>query len=239
MHLKRITIHPEKFPTTEHYPFNLNIFHETKSILFNSPVTFFVGENGTGKSTLLEAITHKCGIYIWGNIERKPFKVNLYEKRLHEAIDVEWTQGSVHGSFFSSQIFQNFAQILDEWAAADPGSLDYFGGESLLTKSHGQSLMSFFKARYKIKGIYFMDEPETALSPRTQLDLLGVLKNMSQDGHAQFIIATHSPILLACPWAKIHSFDYVPVKEIDYEETEQFQIYKNFMVDRYKYLNAI
>jgi len=238
MHLKRVTIHPEKFPTTEHYPFNLTIFHETKSILFNSPVTFFVGENGTGKSTLLEAITHKCGIYIWGNVERKPFKVNLYEKRLHEAIDVEWTQGSVHGSFFASQTFRNFAQILDEWAVADPGSLDYFGGESLVTKSHGQSLMSFFKARYKIKGIYFMDEPETALSPKTQLDLLGLLKDMSQAGHAQFIIATHSPILLACPEAKIYSFDYVPVKQIDYEETEQFQIYKSFMVDRNKYLNS-
>ena len=145
----------------------------------------------------------------------------------------------MHGSFFASQIFQNFAQILDEWAAADPGSLDYFGGESLLTKSHGQSLMSFFKARYKIKGIYFMDEPETALSPKTQLDLLGLLKDMSKAGHAQFIIATHSPILLACPGAKIHSFDHVPVKSIDYEETEQFQIYKNFMVDRNKYLNAI
>ena len=239
MHLKRVTIHPEKFPTIEHYPFNLNIFHETKSILFNLPVTFFVGENGTGKSTLLEAITHKCGIYIWGNVERKPFKVNLYEKRLHEAIDVEWTQGSVHGSFFASQIFQNFAQILDEWAAADPGSLDYFGGQSLVTKSHGQSLMSFFKARYKIKGIYFMDEPETALSPRTQLDLVGLLKDMSQAGHAQFIIATHSPILLACPGAKIYSFDSVPVKQIDYEETDQFQIYKNFMVDRNKYLDSI
>jgi len=239
MHLKRVSIYPEKFPTTEHYPFNLSIFHETKSILFNSPVTFFVGENGTGKSTLLEAITHKCGIYIWGNIERKPFKVNLYEKKLHEAVDIEWTQGSVHGSFFASQIFQNFAQILDEWAAADPGSLDYFGGESLVTKSHGQSLMSFFNARYKIKGIYFMDEPETALSPKSQLDLLGVLKEMSRAGHAQFIIATHSPILLACPGAEIYSFDHVPVKEISYEETEQFQIYKNFMADRNKYLNSI
>ncbi|MFO8163653.1 MAG: AAA family ATPase [Thermodesulfobacteriota bacterium] len=239
MHLKRVDIHPEKFPTTEHYPFNLNIFHETKGIVFNSPVTFFVGENGTGKSTLLEAITHKCGIYIWGNVERKPFKVNLYEKRLHEAIDIEWTQAPVHGSFFASQIFQNFAQILDEWAAADPGSLDYFGGESLLTKSHGQSLMSFFKARYKIKGIYFLDEPETALSPRTQLDLLGVLKLMSQAGHAQFIIATHSPIILACPGAEIYSFDSVPVRQIEYKDTEQFQIYKSFMVDRNKFLNSI
>jgi len=239
MHIKRVNLYPEKFPTTEHYPFNLKIFHETKSILFDSSVTFFVGENGTGKSTLLEAITHKCGIYIWGCIERKRLKVNLYEQRLYEAIDIEWTDGPVHGSFFASQIFRNFAQILDEWAAADPRSLEYFGGKSLLTQSHGQSLMSFFKARYKIKGIYFMDEPETALSAKSQLDLLAVLKGMSQAGHAQFIVATHSPILLACPGAKIHSFDHVPVKQVDYEETEQFQIYKGFMEDRNKYLDAI
>jgi predicted ATPase len=239
MHIKRVNLHPEKFPTTEHYPFNLNIFHETKSILFDSPVTFFVGENGTGKSTLLEAITHKCGIYIWGCIERKRLKVNLYERRLYEAIDIEWTDGPVHGSFFASQVFRNFAQILDEWAAADPRSLEYFGGKSLLTQSHGQSLMSFFKARYKIKGIYFMDEPETALSPKSQLDLLAVLKDMSQAGHAQFIVATHSPILMACPGAKIYSFDHVHVKQVDYEKTEQFQIYKGFMEDRNKYLDAI
>ncbi len=239
MHLKRVDLCPEIYPTTEHYPFNLNIFHETKSISFDSPVIFFVGENGTGKSTLLEALTHKCGIYIWGNVERRRFKVNLYEKRLYTAIDIEWTHGPVHGSFFASQVFRNFAQILDEWAASDPGALEYFGGRSLLTQSHGQSLMSFFKARFKIKGIYFMDEPETALSPKTQLDLLKVLKDMSRAGHAQFIIATHSPILLACPGAKIYSFDHVPVKQIDYEETEQFHIYKNFMEDSNKYLDGI
>lgn len=239
MHIKKVDFHLKKFPTTEHYPFNLNIFHETKSILFDSPVTFFIGENGTGKSTLLEAITHKCGIYIWGRIERKRLKVNLYEQKLYEAIDIEWTDGPVHGSFFASQVFRNFAQILDEWAAADPRSLEYFGGKSLLTQSHGQSLMSFFKARYKIKGIYFMDEPETALSPKSQLDLLALLKDMSQAGHAQFIVATHSPILLACPGAKIYSFDHVPVKQVDYEETELFRIYKGFMEDRDKYLDAI
>lgn len=239
MHIKRVNLYPEKFPTTKHYPFNLNIFHETKSLLFDSSVTFFVGENGTGKSTLLEAITHKCGIYIWGCIERKRLKVNLYERRLYEAIDIEWTDGPVHGSFFASQVFRNFAQILDEWAAADPRSLEYFGGKSLLTQSHGQSIMSFFKARYKIKGIYFMDEPETALSAKSQLDLLALLKDMGQAGHAQFIVATHSPILLACPGAKIYSFDHVPVKQVDYEETEQFQIYKGFMEDRNKYLDTI
>jgi predicted ATPase len=239
MHLRRVDLCPEKFPTTEHYPFNLNIFHETKSILFDSPVTFFIGENGTGKSTLLEALTHRCGIYIWGCIERRRFKVNFYEQRLYEAINIEWTDGPVHGSFFASEIFRNFAQILDEWAAADPRSLDYFGGKSLVTQSHGQSIMSFFKARYKIKGIYFMDEPETALSPKTQLDLLTVLKDMSQAGHAQFIIATHSPIILACPGAKIYSFDHVPIRQMDYEDTEQYQIYKSFMEDRNKYLNEV
>lgn len=238
MHIKRVDFYPEKFPTTEHYPFNLKIFQETKTILFDSPVTFFIGENGTGKSTLLEAITHKCGIYIWGRVERKRLKVNLYERRLHEAINIGWTNGPVHGSFFASQVFRNFAQILDEWAAADPGSLEYFGGKSLLTQSHGQSLMSFFKARYKIKGIYLMDEPETALSPKNQLNLLALLKEMSQAGHAQFIVATHSPILLACPGAKIYSFDHVPVKQIDYEETELYRIYKGFMENRNNYLNA-
>lgn len=239
MHLRRVELYPEKFPTTEHYPFNLNIFHETKSILFDSPVTFFIGENGTGKSTLLEALTHRCGIYIWGCVERKRFKINAYEQRLYEAIDIEWTNGPVHGSFFASETFRNFAQILDEWAAADPRSLDYFGGESLVTQSHGQSIMSFFKARYKIKGIYFMDEPETALSARTQLDLLAVLKQMSRDGHAQFVIATHSPLLLACPGAEIYSFDHVPVKKVDYEDTEQYRIYKNFLENRKKYLDEV
>ncbi|MBM3237851.1 AAA family ATPase [Candidatus Poribacteria bacterium] len=239
MHLKRVNLYPEKYPTKEYYPFNLNIFQQTKSIEFSSPVTFFIGENGTGKSTLLEAISHRCGIHIWEDNERIRLEINPYEERLYEAIGVEWTNGSVPGSFFASQIFRNFAQILDEWAVADAGNLKYFGGKSLMTQSHGQSLVSFFKARYKIKGIYLMDEPETALSPKSQLELIKILKYMSQAGHAQFIIATHSPILMACPGAKIYSFDYIPVKPIEYEETEHYQIYKGFMENRDKYLDGI
>jgi predicted ATPase len=236
MHLKRVNLYPEQYPTKEHYPFNLNIFQQTKSLEFYSPVTFFIGENGTGKSTLLEAIAHRCGIHIWEDNERIRLEINPYEERLYEAIGVEWTNGSVPGSFFASQIFRNFAQILDEWAVADAGNLKYFGGKSLMTQSHGQSLVSFFRARYKI---HFMDEPETALSPRSQLELIKILKYMSQAGHAQFIIATHSPILMACPGAKIYSFDYIPVKPIEYEETEHYQIYKGFMENRDKYLDGI
>lgn len=235
MHVKRVRLFPGRYPTTEHYPFNLPVFHHTRTITFRSPVTFFVGENGTGKSTLLEALSYTCGIHIWRGLERTPFQVNLYEKELHKYISVEWTDGVVPGSFFASEIFRYFAESLDEWAAADPGLLDYFGGKSLVTQSHGQSLLSFFKARYKIKGLYLLDEPETALSPKSQLGLLGLLRDMGRAGHAQFIIATHSPILLACPQSKIYSFDHIPIRVIDYEETEHYKIYRGFMEDRNKY----
>ena len=195
MHLKKVTLYPERFPTKEHYPFNLNLIQETESLGFSSAVTFFVGENGSGKSTLLDAITRKCGVYIWQGMQRPRFKASPHERDLYKTIEIEWNNGRVPGSFFGSQIFNNFAQILDEWLTMDPGLLAYFGGKSLLAQSHGQSLMAFFESRFKIKGLYLLDEPETALSPKSQLELLNLLDKMSQTGQAQFIIATDSIIL--------------------------------------------
>jgi len=236
MHLKKIFLFPERYPTKQYYPFSLEMFQQTSSIEFKSPVTFFVGENGTGKSTLLEALANRCGIHIWKNSRRTSFENNPFEEVLHKFIEVEWFDGMVNGSFISSDLFRNFAQYLDEWATSDPGILKYFGGKSLMTQSHGQSCMSFFKTRYRIKGLYLLDEPETALSPKSQLEFLQVLEDMGKAGHAQFIVATHSPILLACPEAKIISFDHVPVANVEYEETDHYRIYKNFMNNREKYL---
>ena len=236
VHLKGVTFQPEKYPTREYYPFMLPIFHQTKHITFDAPVTLFVGENGTGKSTLLEALARACGIHIWRMSEGVRYEANPYEDHLPRYLALDWAQGRVPGSFFGSDIFRDFAQFLDEWAASDPGQLEYFGGRSLVTQSHGQSLMSFFRSRYQIKGIYLMDEPETALSPRSQLELLDILGKMSEAGHAQFIVATHSPILLACPNARIYSFDHVPVRPVAYEDTEHYQIYKSFLDDRSSYL---
>jgi predicted ATPase len=99
--------------------------------------------------------------------------------------------------------------------------------------------MSFFRARYQIEGLYLLDEPETALSAKTQLEFLEILTQMARAGHAQFIIATHSPILLACPGAVIYSFDYVPVKLVRYEETEHYRIYKSFMENPQAYLSRL
>jgi len=236
MHLKNVSFHPDRYPTGDCYPFNLSIFRQPERISFDVPVTLFVGENGTGKSTLIQALCHKCGIHIWQDNMRTRFEFNPYEDKLCEYMTVEWKDGKVPGSYFGSDTFRYFSQVLDEWAAADPGQLEYFGGRSLMTQSHGQSLMSFFSSRYRIKGLYIMDEPETALSPRSQLQLLDLLHEMSSADHAQFIIATHSPILLACPGAVIYCFDGSSIKEASYEETEHYRIYRDFMTDRSRYM---
>ena len=231
-HITGVTLHPEKYPSDAHYPFSLLVFNETKQILFESPVTFFVGENGTGKSTLLEAIAIASNTHIWRRQEGGRYQVNPYEKQLYKFISLEWANGKVPGSYFGSEIFNDFRKILDNWASSDPGQLKYFGGKSLVTQSHGQSMMAYFRSCYKRKGIYFLDEPETALSPKSQLDLIDILRENGKAGYAQFLIATHSPILLACEDATIFSFDHCPVREIAYSETEHYKIYKRFLLER-------
>ena len=239
MHLKNVRILREKFPVDDWYPFNLPVFHRTESVPFARPVTFFIGENGSGKSTFLKAIAKACGIHIWENTERVRFQHNRYENDFHRVVAPEWEHGSVPGSFFSSQLFQHFAEILDGWAHADPGMLDYFGGKSLLKQSHGQALLSFFKARTKIKGLYLLDEPETALSPKNQIKLLQIIVREALKGHAQFIIASHSPILLSCPGSLLMSFDYSPVRAVEYEDTDHYRVYRDFLNHRRRYLDGI
>jgi len=238
LHLKEVRLLPEQYPTRNHYPFNIDVLQKTRSIRFSSPVTFFVGENGSGKTTLLEALARRCHIHIWSGIERTRSVINPYEETFFMYVEAEWREDIVPGSFFSSQIFRNFAQLVDEWEADNPGQIDYFGGKSLIAQSHGQSIMSFFKSRYKIKGLYLLDEPETALSPKSQLELLKLLQEMGSLGHAQFIVATHSPILLACPGSVIYSFDHAPMKTIQYEDTEYYRIYKTFMENPAKVLKG-
>lgn len=236
MHLGAVDFFLERVPTREHYPFNLSVFHKTNHLEFTSPITFFSGENGTGKSTLLHALAIKACIHIWEGVERTRFQSSPYEKMLHRFISVKWANGRMPGSYFDAEISKNFAQYLDEWAVSDPGLIEYFGGKSLLSQSHGQSLMSFFKSRYRVKGLHLLDEPETALSPKSQLELLQVLRKNSEAGHAQFIIATHSPILMACPGATIYSFDETPITSIDYRETGHYRIYRDFMADPGKFI---
>jgi predicted ATPase len=236
MHIREVAFLSEKYPPEKVYPFNLRNFNITERIALDTPVTFFVGENGTGKSTLLRAVAHRCDIHIWEIPGGLRYSVNTHEDELYRYIDVQWTNGMVPGSFFASEIFQNFAAFLDEWAVASPGTLEYFGGSSLMTKSHGQCHMAFFKSRFSRKGLYLLDEPENALSPKTQLELLELLDRESKRGAAQFIVATHSPLLLALPGATILSFDREPIEAVEYEETDHYRIYRNFLNNREKYV---
>ena len=229
MHLKKLVIRKELFPDRKQFPFNLNIFDDTRDIELKSPVTCFVGENGSGKSTVLEALARRCGIHIWENRTWARADFEPYEDKLHHFMDIEWTNEKVQGSFFGSDTFRDYARIVEEWASADPGQLKYVGGRSLLSQSHGQSIMSYFRARYEVRGLYLLDEPETALSPRTQLKLRQLITEMSRAGHAQFALATHSPILMTIPGAELYSFDHNPVQPVEFQDTDHYQIYREFI----------
>lgn len=226
MHVRRVTIQSDRFPSREYYPFDLPVLQHTPRLEFDQPVTFFVGENGSGKSTLLKAIAEACGIYIWGGEQRARFDESPYEGWLHRYLEVEWSDGKVPGSFFAAESFRSFRQMLDDWATEDPELLDDFGSRSLMSQSHGQSHMAFFAHRYRLRGIYFLDEPENALSPRRQLELVAILRANAASGQAQFVVATHSPVVLSCPGAGVLSFDQVPLRSVRYQDTDHYRVYR-------------
>jgi predicted ATPase len=232
MHLIKCRINSELYPTYRCYPFNIAVLNHGTELVFKRPIIFFVGENGSGKSTLLEAITRKCGVHIWDKPKRHIAHENPYETRLVDYISVTWANGRVPGSLFRAETFRDFADFLDDVALCDPGRLKYHGGRILNMLSHGEGILSYFSHRYHVRGLYFLDEPESALSPARQLEFLNLLQRLEARGHAQFIIATHSPILLAYPGAQIFSFESDHIHELAYEETTHYKIYKQFFSDR-------
>jgi predicted ATPase len=236
MYITRVQINSEDYPTSRCYPFNVPILSDTSELRFRRRIAFFVGENGSGKSTLLDAITRKCGIHIWDKPKRHLAHENPYEDRLVDYIDVAWTNGRVPGSLFRAETFHDMADFLDDLALCDPGRLKYHGGRLLNVLSHGEGILSYFSGRFRLRGLYILDEPEAALSPASQVRFLKLLQELEADGKAQFIMATHSPILLAYPGAQIFSFDAEYIKEVTYEETTHYKIYKQFFVDRHTFL---
>ena len=229
MYVTKIVLYNDHYPTDAFYPFNVPALRETSELVFERPVTFFVGENGSGKSTLLEAITQKCGMHIWDKPRRHIVHDNPYESRLADFISVAWANGSVSGSLFRAETFHDFADFIDDVALCDPGQLEYYGGHILNTLSHGESMLSYFAGRYQVRGLYLLDEPEAALSPASQVEFVRLLQQLERTASAQFIIATHSPILLAYPGAQIFSFDSASIREVAYKETSHYRIYKQFL----------
>jgi predicted ATPase len=238
MYITSVRVNSEKYPTYRCYPFNIPSLRGTPELTFRRPVVFFVGENGSGKSTLLEAIARKCDIHLWDKPRRHVAHNNPYETCLADYISITWANGIVPGSLFKAETFHDFADFLDDVALCDPGRLKYHGGRILNTLSHGESTLTYFGGRYHLRGLYLLDEPEAALSPSSQVKFLQLLRRLEAEGRAQFIMATHSPILLAHPGAQIFSFDPPRIEEVDYEDTTHYRLYKQFFTDRGAFLKT-
>ncbi|GIN60200.1 hypothetical protein J27TS8_01930 [Robertmurraya siralis] len=227
----------ERIENPNSYPFSIPSLKYTNLIEFNNPVTFFVGENGSGKSTLLEAISYQCGFNSAGGGRNNNYDVDSSASDLGDYIRLSWFPKTNKGFFLRAESFYHFASYLDELAQEDP-TFHYqgYGGKSLHQQSHGESFLSLFTNRFGEEGIYLLDEPEAALSPARQLTFLRVIHELVNKDHAQFIIATHSPILLGYPDAQIYNFDESPIQEIRYEETEHYRLTLNFLTRREKFL---
>lgn len=231
-----------------HYPFCLPIIKNLKDITFPSPVTFFVGENGTGKSTILEALAHKAGFGAEGGSKNIQFKTSaettyVGPQHLAEHCTLSWRYKPHNGYFFRAESFFNLANYIDYIATAGGSGPDVtyapYGGKSLHEQSHGESFLSFFNNRLGNGGFFILDEPEAALSPQRQLSLMVIIHEMCKNYQAQFLIATHSPILLAYPDATIYSCDADNLVSIAYTDTHHYQITKHFLDNPNQYLKHL
>ena len=205
------------------YPFNVPAFSGGIDISFRGPVTFFVGENGSGKSTLLEALAESCGFNPEGGNRDHHRETVAGRSPLAQALRLSWQPKVTDGFFMRAESFYNFATYLD-----GVSNLLAYGGKSLHEQSHGESFLALFANRFR-RGIYLLDEPEAALSPQRQLSFLRIIHDLVTPGHAQFLIATHSPIILSYPGATLYSLDGTGIQEVSYRETKHFLITRDFL----------
>jgi predicted ATPase len=232
--LKSVVAKPDSV-AKQSYPFNIPIFAKGVKIAFTKPVTMFVGENGSGKSTLLEAIASQCGFNLGGGNRNHTFGTGGdTTSALADSIRLSWFPKVTSGFFMRAESFFNFANYVDKIGVADA-----YGGKSLHEQSHGEAFLSLFKHRFGQQGIYILDEPEAALSPSRQLAFLALLHELEKTGITQFIIATHSPILLSYPNASLFSMDGNAIREIDYRKTEHYKITKEFLDSPERYFRHL
>lgn len=220
--LRHLTIREENWREST-WPFNLKAFSRGIDLEFRTNVTFFVGENGSGKSTLLEALAECCGFDPQGG--NRDHNIAAFRERspLAQALSLSWLPKVSEGFFLRAESFYNFATYLDQVS-----NLRAYGGKSLHEQSHGESFLALFVNRFE-QGIYLLDEPEAALSPQRQLSFLKIIHDLAKPGHAQFLIATHSPIILSYPGAALFSLDGESIEPIAYSETEHYRVTRDFL----------
>jgi predicted ATPase len=221
-YLRSITV--EKPPGELEYPFSIPAIQSLETLEFDPDVTFFIGENGAGKSTLLEAIAILMGFSAQGGTRNVRMDDASGLSDLHEYMKAKKSFAKPQDSYFlRAESFYNLATYMDS-----VGYLRGYGGKSLHQQSHGQSFMATLVHKFQGRGLYLLDEPEAALSPNRQLAALVRIYDLVQQ-QSQFIIATHSPILMAFPKATIYLFDETGMQKVAFEETEHYRITRDFL----------
>ena len=207
-------------------------------LLLPAPITFFVGENGTGKSTLLEAIAVAAGFNAEGGSRNFHFSTADTHSGLHRYLNLSRGRIPADGFFLRAESLYNVATDIDRLASGDERFLAGYGGVSLHEQSHGESFLALIQNRFNRQGLYLLDEPEAALSPMRQMSLLVLMHRLAAEG-SQFIVATHSPILITCPGACVYQFDEDGIRQVDYRDTEHFQLTRRFLNDPQRMLNLL
>ncbi len=222
----------DKVPSLAEYPFTIPAVGQLDELRFEQPVTFFIGENGAGKSTLLEAIAVASGLNPEGGSRNFNFATRASHSGLKDYLRLVRSPRRVRDSYFlRAESYFNVAtniEALDEEPFGGPKIIGSYGGKSLHEQSHGESFFALFMNRLRADGFYIFDEPEAALSPTRQLSFLSRMHELVDEG-SQFLIATHSPILMAYPQASIYLMADGPPRLVAYRDTEHFAVTRNFL----------
>lgn len=232
----------DQIPDINQYPFTLPAVRSLTTLPLHEHVTFLVGENGSGKSTLLEAIAIGCHLNPEGGSRNFNFSTHDSHSSLTKYLRLARRLSAPGDSYFlRAESFYNVAseiERLDKEPEGGPPIINAYGGTSLHHQSHGESFFALFKNRFRSNGLYLMHEPEAALSPARQLQFLALLHDYVKRG-CQFVIATHSPIIMAYPQATIYVLDEDGIKKTDYAETAHYQITRGFLNSKEKSLSVL
>ncbi|MEO0422996.1 MAG: AAA family ATPase [Pseudomonadota bacterium] len=231
-YLREVILKRSEVPSFEEYPFNIPAIRALESLRFPSPVTVIVGENGSGKSTLLEAIAVLLGFNPEGGTRNFSFSTRASHSSLFEYLrPVRSPRRCRDGFFLRAESYFNVAtniEELDREPANGPPIINSYGGASLHEQSHGESFLALMLERFGGTGLYILDEPEAALSPTRQLAVLRRMRELVAL-NSQFLIATHSPILMGYPGSTIYQLDAGGFSEVAYTDTEHYAVTKSFL----------